>query len=133
MAAVRELSQAFALSVPHEETARIRDDVGLFQTTRTALSQRDGGNARVEEDLGLVVLRIVSRAVAWEGVMDIFAAAGLDKPDISVLPGVFLTEVKGMPQGNLAVESLQKLRWGEVAALRRVNLVQARSFAEMIE
>ncbi len=133
LAAVRELSQAFALSVPHEETNRIRDDVGFFQTVRAALSKRDGVDGRVEEDLDLAVRQIVSRAVASEGVVDIFAAAGLDKPDISVLSDEFLAEVQGMPQRNLAVELLQKLLRGEVATRRRVNVVQARSFAEMLE
>ena len=73
------------------------------------------------------------RAVASEGVMDIFAAAGLDKPDISVLSDEFLAEVRGMPHRNLAVELLQKLLRGEVSARRRKNVVQARSFSEMLE
>ena len=131
--AVRELSQAFALAVPHEETFRIRDDVGFFQQVRTALSKRAEGEARPEEDLDLAVRQIVSRAVASEGVMDIFAAAGLEKPDISILSEEFLAEVQGMPQRNLAVELLQKLLRGELATRRRTNLVQARSFAEMLE
>ena len=133
MAAVRELSQAFALAVPHEETFRIRDDVGFFQAVRSALSKRAAGEARPEEDLDLAVRQIVSRAVASEGVLDIFAAAGLDKPDISVLSEEFLAEVQGMPQRNLAVELLQKLLRGEVATRRRTNVVQARSFSEMLE
>ena len=133
LAAVRELSQAFALAVPHAETFRIRDDVGFFQTVRAALSKRAEGEARPEEDLDLAVRQIVSRAVASEGVMDIFAAAGLDKPDISVLSEEFLAEVQGMPQRNLAVELLQKLLRGELTARRRTNVVQARSFAEMLE
>ena len=131
--AVRELSQAFALAVPHEETFRIRDDVGFFQQVRTALSKRAEGEARPEEDLDLAVRQIVSRAVASEGVIDIFAAAGLEKPDISILSEEFLAEVQGMPQRNLAVELLQKLLKGELATRRRTNLVQARSFAEMLE
>ena len=131
--AARELSQAFALAVPHEETFRIRDDVGFFQQVRTALSKRAEGEARPEEDLDLAVRQIVSRAVASEGVIDIFAAAGLDKPDISILSEEFLAEVQGMPQRNLAVELLQKLLRGEVTIRRRTNLVQARSFAEMLE
>ena len=133
LAAVRELSQAFALAVPHAETFRIRDDVGFFQAVRAALSKRAAGEARPEEDLDLAVRQIVSRAVASEGVLDIFAAAGLDKPDISVLSEEFLAEVQGMPQRNLAVELLQKLLRGEVATRRRANVVQARSFAEMLE
>ena len=131
--AVRELSQAFALAVPHEETTRIRDDVGFFQAVRAALSKRAGSEARPGEDLDLAVRQIISRAVASEGVMDIFAAAGLDKPDISVLSDDFLAEVRGMPHRNLAVELLQKLLHGEVSIRRRKNVVQARSFAEMLE
>ena len=133
LAAVRDLSQAFALAVPHAETFRIRDEVGFFQAVRSALSKRAAGEARPEEDLDLTVRQIVSRAVASEGVIDIFAAAGLDKPDISVLSEEFLAEVQGMPQRNLAVELLQKLLRGEVATRRRGNVVQARSFAEMLE
>ena len=131
--AVRELSQAFALAVPHAETFRIRDDVGFFQAVRAALSKRAEGEARPEEDLDLAVRQIVSRAVASEGVLDIFAAAGLDKPDISVLSEEFLAEVQGMPQRNLAVELLQKLLRGELAMRRSTNVVQARSFAEMLK
>ena len=131
--AVRELSQAFALAVPHPETFRIRDDVGFFQAVRAALSKRATGEARPEEDLDLAVRQIISRAVASEGVLDIFAAAGLEKPDISVLSDEFLAEVQGMPQRNLAVELLQKLLKGELHIRRRKNVVQARSFAEMLE
>ena len=128
MSAVLELSQSFALAVPHEEALRIRDDVGFFQLVRSALSKRAEGEARPEEDLDLAIRQIISRAVAPEGVMDIFAAAGLDKPDISVLSDEFLAEVQGMPHRNLAVELLQKLLRGEVSSRRRKNVVQARSF-----
>ena len=133
MNAVRELSQAFALAVPHEETLRIRDDVGFFQAVRAALSKRAVTDARPEEELDLAVRQIISRAVASEGVIDVFTAAGLDKPDISVLSDEFLAEVQGMPHRNLAVELLQKLLRGELSTRRRKNVVQARSFAEMLE
>ncbi len=130
---VRELSKAFALAVPHPEALRIRDDTGFFQAVRAALSKRAAGEARSEEELDLAVRQIISRAVASEGVLDIFAAAGLDKPDISVLSDEFLAEVRGMPQRNLAVELLQKLLKGELSVRGRKNVVQARSFAEMLE
>jgi type I restriction enzyme R subunit len=131
--AVRELSQAFALAVPHEEALRIRDDVAFFQAVQAVLAKRAPGDARPAEDLDHAVRQIISRAVAPEGVVDIFAAAGLEKPDISILSEEFLAEVRGMPQRNLAVELLQKLLKGELATRRRKNLVQARSFAEMLE
>ena len=131
--AVRELSQAFALAVPHVEALRIRDDVGFFQAVQAVLAKRAPGDARPEEDIEHAVRQIISRAVAPEGVVDIFAAAGLQKPDISILSEEFLAEVRGMPQRNLAVELLEKLLKGELATRRRKNVVQARSFAEMLE
>jgi type I restriction enzyme R subunit len=130
---VRELSQAFALAVPHEEALAIRDDVAFFQAVQAVLAKRAPGEARPEEELDHAVRQIISRAVAPEGVVDIFAAAGLQKPDISILSDEFLAEVRGMPQRNLAVELLQKLLKGELATRRRKNVVQARSFAEMLE
>jgi len=133
LVAVRELSQAFALAVPHEKALEIRDDVAFFQAVRAVLAKRAPGDARPEEELDLAVRQIVSRAVASEGVVDIFAAAGLKKPDISILSEGFLAEVRGMPQRNLAVELLRKLLVGEIKARGRKNVVQARSFAEMLE
>jgi type I restriction enzyme R subunit len=131
--AVRELSQAFALAVPHEAALAIRDDVAFFQAVAAVLAKRAPGDARPEEELDHAVRQIISRAVASEGVLDIFAAAGLQKPDISILSEEFLAEVRGMPQKNLAVELLQKLLKGELKERRRKNVVQARSFAEMLE
>ena len=131
--AVRELSQAFALAVPHEEALRIRDDVAFFQAVQSVLAKRTLRQVRAQEELDHAVRQIVSRAVASEGVVDIFAAAGLKKPDISILSDEFLAEVRGMPRRNLAVELLQKLLKGELATRRRKNVVQARSFAEMLE
>ena len=131
--AVRELSQAFALAVPHEDALRIRDEVAFFQAVQSVLAKRSLRQVRKQEELDHAVRQIVSRAVASEGVVDIFAAAGLKKPDISILSDEFLAEVRGMPRRNLAVELLQKLLKGELAARRRKNVVQARSFAEMLE
>ena len=131
--AVRDLSRAFALAAPHDDAMRIRDDVAFFQAVQSVLSKRAAAEARPEEELEHAVRQIVSRAVASEGVIDIFAAAGLEKPDISILSDEFLAEVRGMKRRNLAIELLQKLLKGELAARRRKNVVQARSFAEMLE
>ena len=131
--AVRALTQAFALAVPHPEAIRIRDDVAFFQAVRAALSKRAASEGKTDEELDHAVRQIVSRAVAPEGMLDIFAAAGLDKPDVSILSEEFLAEVRNMRQRNLAVELLQKLLKGELATRRRRNVVEARSFAEMLE
>jgi type I restriction enzyme R subunit len=131
--AVRNLSKAFALAVPHAEALRIRDDVGFLQAVLAALVKRTDEDRRPEEELEHAVRQIVSRAVMPESVIDIFAAAGLKKPDISVLSEEFLADVRDMPQRNLAVELLRKLLAGEIKTRRRKNVVQARSFAEMLE
>ena len=133
LVAVRELSLAFALAVPHDDALRIRDEVAFFQAVRSVLAKRVTGGARPDEELDHAVRRIISRAVAPAGVIDIFAAAGLEKPDISILSDEFLAEVRGLPRRNLAVELLRKLLQGELAARRRKNVVQARSFAELLE
>lgn len=131
--AVKELSAAFALAVPHDETTRIRDDVGFFQAVRAALMKNVGEKQRSPEEIELALRQLVSRAVVSDEVIDIFAAAGLNKPNIGVLSEEFLAEVRGMPHRNLAVELLRKLLAGEIRVRGKRNLVQAKSFTEMLE
>jgi type I restriction enzyme R subunit len=130
---VTELAQAFALAVPHEEALKIRDDVGFFQAVRAVLAKGAPGEQKTDEELDHAIRQIISKAVVSEGVVDIFAAAGLKTPDISILSDEFLAEVRGMPQRNLAVELLQKLLKGEIKARSKRNVVQARSFADLLE
>lgn len=130
---VTDLSKAFALAVPHPATIGIRDDVGFFQAVRAALAKATVEGRKSPEEMEQAIKQLISRAVAPEGVIDLYAAAGLKKPDISVLSDAFLAEVRGMPQRNLAVELLRKLLSGEIKSRGRRNVVQARSFAEMLE
>ena len=131
--AVSELSKAFALAVPHEKALEIRDDVAFFQAVKSVLTKSSTDGRRSPEEIELAIRQIVSKAVSSDEVIDIFAAAGLKKPDISILSDEFLAEVRGMPQRNLAVEMLRKLLTGEIKTRSRKNVVQARSFAEMLE
>ena len=131
--AVVELSKTFALAVPRDEALAIRDEVGFFQAVKAALVKTEAGRARPEEDLDHAIRQIVAGAIAPGEVIDVFTAAGLPKPDISLLSDEFLAEVRELPQRNLAVELLQKLLNDEVKTRARKNLVQARSFAEMLE
>lgn len=131
---VTELSQAFALAVPHKKALEIRDDVGFFQAVRACLAKFGGGSgARTEDELDSAVKQLVSRAISSDQVIDIFQTAGLDKPDISILSDEFLAEVRGMPHKNLAVELLKKLLNDEIKVRARKNLIQGRSFTEMLE
>jgi len=132
--AVTALSKAFALAVPHEEAIKIRDDVGFFQEVRSGLAKATvEGTGKTPEDLDTAIRQLVSRAVAPEGVVDIFAAAGLKKPDISILSDDFLQEVRQLPHRNLAVELLRKLLNDEIKVRLKKNVVQAKSFADMLE
>jgi type I restriction enzyme R subunit len=131
--AVTELSQAFALAVPHDKALAIRDDVGFFQAVWAAIAKAGGEKKKSAEDVDYAIRQIISRAVASEEVVDIFAAAGLKKPDISILSDQFLAEVRGMPHRNLAVELLRKLLNNEIKIRSKKFLIQSRSFAALLE
>lgn len=130
---VSQLSKSFALSVPNEEAIKIRDDVAFFQAVRARLSKFETGTGKSDDELDSAIKQIISKAVSSDKVIDIFSAAGIKKPDISILSDEFLAEVKGMPHKNLALELLRKLLNDEIKARSRKNLVQGRSFAEMLE
>ena len=132
--AVTALSKAFALAVPHEDALAIRDEVGLFQEIRAILAkatQAESGQS--PEELEAAVQQLISKAVAGVEVVDIFSAAGLQRPDISVLSEEFLDEVRRLPQKHLALETLRKLLMDEIKTRQRKNVVQARKFSEMLE
>jgi type I restriction enzyme R subunit len=129
---VSELSKFFALAVPHEAAIAIRDEVAFFQAVRAALTKTQT-MGKAADELDHAIRQIIANAVAPEGVIDIFAAAGLKKPDISILSEEFLAEVRGMPHRNLAVEMLRKLLSDEIKIRSKKNLVQSRSFADMLE
>ena len=131
--AVKQLSAAFALAVPHPSAMHVRDDVGFFQAVRSVLNKTAPQQERKEVDLDHAIRQIVSQAVASTEVLDIFEAAGLKKPDISILSDQFLAEVHELPQKNLAVELLKKLLLGEIKTRSRRNVVQARLFSELLE
>ncbi|MAS87171.1 MAG: DEAD/DEAH box helicase [Micavibrio sp.] len=133
MQASLDLSKAFALCAASDEAKEIRDEVGFFQNIRSAFSKSTAGSGRDMEDLNTALQQIVSKAVASTEMVDIFAAAGLKNPDISILSDEFLAEVRGMERKNLALEMLKKLIQDEIKSRAKRNVVQARNFTEMLE
>ncbi|MFA6955910.1 MAG: type I restriction endonuclease subunit R [Thermoanaerobaculia bacterium] len=131
--AVRDLASAFALAVPHKDAIAIRDEVGFYQAVKAVLAKTAEATKKTDYELNHAIQQIVSKVIVSDEVIDIFAAAGLKKPDISILSDEFLAEVKGMPHKNLAVELLRKLLAGEIKTRSKHNVVQARSFAELLE
>jgi type I restriction enzyme, R subunit len=130
---VYQLTKAFALATPHEDAIAIRDELILFQNLSGALNKSDPNRSLKLDDKEYAIRQLISKSVASEGVIDIFSAAGLNKPDISVLSDEFLAEIKGLPQKNLAVELLEKLIRGEVKTKLKRNKVQERAFSEMLD
>src|SRR6266536_119601 len=111
----------------------IGEGVAFFQAVRAVLAKGAPGERRTDEELDHAIRQIISRAVASDEVVDIFAAAGLKKPDLSILSDEFLAEVRNMPQKNLAVELLRKLLNNEIRVRSKKFLIQSKSFAEMLE
>lgn len=128
------LSKAFALSVPHEDAMDIKDEVGFFQAVKARLVKFEPtGSGKSDEDIETAIRQIIDKAVVAEGVVDIFDAAGIKKPDISILSDDFLAEIKGMERKNLALELLKKILGDEIKGRSRKNLIQSRKLSEMLE
>lgn len=130
---VTDLSRAFALCAASDEAVALRDDIAFFQAIKASLA-KPAGERRSPEELDHAVRQLVSKAiVADDGIIDIFAAAGLKKPDISILSNQFLVEVRGLKHQNVAAELLAKLLKDELKARSSRNLVLSRTFSEMLK
>jgi type I restriction enzyme R subunit len=131
---VTDLSRAFALSAASDEAAEIRDDVAFFQALQAALGKQRSHNQKTPEQIEAAISQLVSRAITTDGeVIDVFTAAGLSKPDISILSDQFLAEVRGLKHKHVAAELLAKLLKDEVKVRSRRNLVQAQVFSEKLQ
>jgi len=131
--AVTELSKAYAIVVTHEKAQEIREEVAFYQAVRSGLSKATSPGGKTKEDLDAAIRQIVSQAIVPDGIVDIYKAAGIKTPDISILSEEFLDEVRGLPHRNLALELLKKLLNDEIKIISRKNLVQSRSFAQMLD
>jgi type I restriction enzyme R subunit len=131
--AVYQFSKAFALAVPDKATEDVRDELVLFQNLNGALNKLEPSKALKAEDKEHAIRQLLSKSVFADGVIDIFTAAGLEKPNISILSDDFLAEVRGLPQKNLAIELLERLIRDQVKTKLRRNKVQERQFSEMLD
>jgi len=128
------LSKAFALSVPRPKAMEIKDDVGFFQSVKARLTKFEPtGAGKTDAEIETAIRQIVDKAVVSEGIIDVFDAAGIKKPDISILSDEFLKEIQGMKRKNLALELLKKLLNDEIKFRVKKNLIQSKKFSEMLE
>lgn len=131
---VTALSKALALAIPHEQAMDAKDEIAFFQAVKARLSKfTGGGNNHSDEELETTIRQVIDEALVSEQVIDVFDAAGIKKPDISILSEDFLMELKGMEHKNIALEVLKKLLNDEIRARQKKNLVQSRSFSEMLD
>lgn len=131
---VLSLSKAFALSVPDPKAMEIKDELGFFQAVKARLIKFElKGSGKSAEEIESSIRQVVDRAVEVEGVIDIFQAAGIRKPNISILSDEFLNEIKGMQRKNLALELLKKILADEIKSRSKKNFVQSKKFSEMLE
>jgi type I restriction enzyme R subunit len=131
---VLELSKAFVLSVPHPKAMEIKDDVGFFQALKARLVKFEPiGAGKSDVEIETAIRQIVDKAIVSEGIIDVFDAAGIKKPDISILSDEFLKEIQGMERKNLALELLKKLLNDELKVRTKKNLIQSKKLSEMLE
>lgn len=131
---VTALSQAFSIAIPHDQAMDAKDEVAFFQAVKARLVKFDGsGTGKTDEEIETTIRQVIDKALVTDKVIDIFDAAGLKKPDISILSEDFLLEVKNMEHKNIALEVLKKLLNDEIKGRTKRNLIQSKTLMEMLE
>ena len=131
---VTALSKAFAIAVPHDKAMDVKDEISFFQAVKARLAKFDSiSSGKSDEELETTIRQVIDKALVTEKVIDVFDAAGLKKPDISILSEEFLLELKGMKHKNIALEVLKKLLNDEIKSRAKKNLVQSKTLKEMLE
>ncbi len=131
---VTALSKAFAIAIPHDQALDAKDEIGFFQAVKSRLQKFDTtGSGKSDDEIESAIRQVIDEALVSDGVIDVFAAAGIKKPDISILSDDFLMEIKDMEHKNLALETLKKLLNDEIKSRAKTNLIQSKSLMEMLE
>jgi type I restriction enzyme, R subunit len=131
---VTALSKSFAIAIPHDQAMDVKDEVSFFQAVKARLAKFDGtGSGKTDEEIETTIRQVIDKALVSEQVIDVFDAAGIKKPDISILSEEFVLELKGMEHKNVALEVLKKLLNDEIKSRAKKNLVKSRTFLEMLE
>lgn len=131
---VTALGKAFAIAVPNEAAMDVKDEVAFFQAVKARLCKFDQtGSGMSDEEVETTIRQVIDKALVSEKVIDLFDAAGIKKPDISILSEEFLMELKDMEHKNIALEVLRKLLEGEIKARSKFNVVEGRTLIEMLD
>ncbi len=128
------LSRTFALSVPSLPAMGIKDELGFFQAVKARLTKfAPMGSGKSDAEIETAIRQIIDKAVVVDGVIDIFDAAGIKKPDVSILSNEFLEEIRGMKRKNLALELLRKILDDEIHTRTKRNFIQSKKLSDMLD
>lgn len=131
---VTALSKAFAIAIPHDQAMDAKDEISFFQAVKARLAKFDStGSGKTDEEIETTIRQVIDQALVSDQVIDVFDAAGIKKPDISILSDEFLMELKDMQHKNVALEVLKKLLNDEIKSRAKTNLVQSKKLLEMLE
>lgn len=131
---VTALSKAFAIAIPHDQAMDAKDEISFFQAVKARLAKFDStGSGKTDEEIETTIRQVIDQALVSDQVIDVFDAAGIKKPDISILSDDFLMELKDMQHKNVALEVLKKLLNDEIKSRSKSNLVQSKKLLEMLE
>jgi type I restriction enzyme R subunit len=133
LAAEAKLNSAFSLVNHLPDSIGYADEVVFYQLLRKQLLKTTSGPTPQDQDRAKAVRDLLDRSIESKGVVDIFAAAGIEKADISILDESFLEEFKSHEQENLRVKLLAKILSDEIRVREKTNLAKYRSFKEMLE
>lgn len=133
---IREVSllgQAYALAKPNPATFKNAEEIAFFQAVKARLTKFETSGYGKNESYDTVIRNIVNSAIASDQVVDIFSAAGLEKPELSILSEEFLKEIEGMKYKNVAIELLKKLLSDEIRLRSKHNLAKSKTLMEMLD
>ena len=131
---VLSASKAFALCCTLDAALEYRDELAFFQAIKSALTKHGTQDTKLSDEAKEHALRqIISSALVSDKVIDIFATAGLNKPNIGILTDEFLDDVKHMEHRNLAVELLERLLKDDIKSRFATNVVQNQKFSELLQ
>jgi type I restriction enzyme, R subunit len=130
---VTAITRAFAVCGTLDEAEALRTEIAFFSAVKAAIVKYTSVDRKLTEaEKHSALRRILDNAVVSDGVEDIFALAGIKKPNIGLLSKEFLEDVRAMPQKNLAVELLEKLLRDEIKAHTRTNVVLQKKFGDRL-
>ena len=127
------LSKLFAMSISSPDADAIKNGVAFFQAVKSRINKFTGSGIKSDYEVETAIKQIIDDALSSDGIIDVFEAAGIKAPSVSILSDEFLLEVKNMQQKNVAFELLKKLLSDEVRIRKTKNLVQGKKFSEMLE